>query len=48
MQMQELHPTQENLLKLLKENITDALTIRELQDELGLSSPSVVYHQLQQ
>ncbi len=48
MHMQELHPTQENLLKLLKENITDPLTIREFQDELGLSSPSVVYHHIQQ
>ena len=46
--MQELHPTQEKLLKLLKKNITDPLTIRELKDELALSSTSVVYHHIQQ
>lgn len=43
-----LHPTQERLLKLLKENLTDPLTVRELQTELGLSSPSVVQHHIQQ
>lgn len=46
--MKELHPTQEKLLKLLKQNIADPLTIRALQDELGISSPSVVFHHLQQ
>ncbi|MFA5113742.1 MAG: S24 family peptidase [Candidatus Margulisiibacteriota bacterium] len=46
--MKELHPTQEKLLKLLKQNIADPLTIRALQDELSISSPSVVYHHLQQ
>jgi repressor LexA len=46
--MKELHPTQVKLLKLLKQNIADPLTIRALQDELSISSPSVVYHHLQQ
>jgi repressor LexA len=46
--MKELHPTQEKLLKALKQNIADPLTIRELQVKLDISSPSVVYHHLQQ
>ena len=44
----QLHETQQKLLKLLKQNIDDPLTIRELQEELGLSSPSVVQHHIQQ
>ncbi|MCF7844778.1 MAG: winged helix-turn-helix transcriptional regulator [Kiritimatiellales bacterium] len=43
-----LHETQQRLLKILKQNIDDPLTIRELQEELGLSSPSVVQHHIQQ
>lgn len=46
--MNKLHPTQEKLLKLLKNNIEEPLTIRELQAELGVSSPSVIYHHVQQ
>jgi len=46
--MKKLHTTQNNLLQLLKQSITEPLTIRELQDELDLSSPSVVYHHIQQ
>jgi len=46
--MKKLHSTQEKLLKLLKRNITEPLTIRELQGELCLSSPSIVYHHIQQ
>ena len=46
--MKKLHPTQEKLLKLLKNNIEEPLTIRELQADLGVSSPSVVYHHIQQ
>lgn len=46
--MKKLHPTQEKLLELLKNNIVEPLTIRELQSELGISSPSVVYHHIQQ
>jgi repressor LexA len=43
-----LHPTQQKLLRLLSENITNPLTIRELQDELDLSTPSLVHHHIQQ
>ncbi len=46
--MKKLHPTQEKLLKLLKNNIEEPLTIRELQAEIGISSPSVVHHHIQQ
>lgn len=44
----KLHPTQQKLLHLLSENITSPLTIRELQDELNLSTPSLVHHHIQQ
>lgn len=46
--MKKLHPIQSQLLKLLKQNIEDPLTIRDLGDELNISSPSVVYHHVQQ
>lgn len=46
--MENLHPTQRKLLGLLEENIDDPLTIRELQDRLDLSSPSLVAHHIQQ
>lgn len=46
--MKQLHNTQQALLELLKTNITDPLTVRELQDILNISSPSVVYHHIQQ
>lgn len=44
----KLHPTQERLLNLLKESITDPMTIRELQEALHLSTPSLVHHHIQQ
>jgi len=44
----ELHSTQQKLLELLKNNITNPLTVRELQEELRISSPSVVHHHIQQ
>lgn len=44
----KLHPTQSKLLALLSENITNPLTIRELQEELNLSTPSLVHHHIQQ
>lgn len=44
----KLHPTQSKLLSLLADNITNPLTIRELQDELDLSTPSLVHHHIQQ
>ena len=46
--MKPLHKTQIEHLEILKKNIEDPLTIRELQDILGISSPSVVYHHIQQ
>jgi len=46
--MKKIHPTQKKLLSLLKKYIDDPLTIRGLQDELGLSSPSVVFHHIKQ
>jgi repressor LexA len=46
--MDDLHKNQLLLLKLLEQNINSPLTIRELQDALGVSSPSVVSHHIQQ
>lgn len=46
--MKKLNPIQEKLISILKKNLTDPLTIRELQRELGASSPSVVHHHIQQ
>lgn len=46
--MKKLHKTQEKLLGLLKKNIEDPLTVRELQEELGVSSTSVVAHHISQ
>ena len=44
--MQKIHQTQKKLLEILKANIDDPLTIRELQDRVGASSPSVVHHHI--
>ncbi|MBU0767372.1 LexA family transcriptional regulator [Patescibacteria group bacterium] len=44
----DLHSTQKRLLELLKNNIDDPLTIRELQDALNISSPSVIHHHIKQ
>lgn len=41
-----MHPSQEKLIQILIENIDDPLTIRELQDRINASSPSVVHHHL--
>ncbi len=46
--MDKLHPAQKQLLNLLKDNIEDPLTIREMQEDLGVSSPSLVYHHILQ
>jgi repressor LexA len=46
--MKPLHKTQKELLELLKKNIEDPLTVRELQNILRISSPSVVYYHIQQ
>lgn len=42
----KIHPSQEKLIQILKENIDDPLTIRQLQDFIDASSPSVVHHHL--
>jgi repressor LexA len=44
----KLHKMQEELLALLKRSQNNPLTIRELQDELELSSTSVVAHHIKQ
>lgn len=44
----KLHETQERLLQLLRENIDDPLTVRELQELLNVSSPSVIQHHIYQ
>jgi len=46
--MKKLHSTQIKLLELLKNNIDNPLTIRELGTELNEESPGVVYHHLVQ
>jgi repressor LexA len=46
--MLKLHPVQERLLFLLKANHESPLTVRELQEELQVSSPSVVQHHILQ
>lgn len=48
MRPRPLSPKQKNLLTLLKENATNPLTIREIQDEMGFSSTSIVAHHLGQ
>ncbi len=48
MKNKNLHPTQKKLLELLIKNIDEPLTIREMQDVLDISSPSVVAHHLGQ
>ncbi len=44
----ELHPTQKRLLSLLRETIDEPLSMRELQEELGLSAPNLVHHHVTQ
>lgn len=46
--MKILHPTQKRLIELLKSHIDDPLTIRDLQEELGVSSPSIIQHHIRQ
>jgi repressor LexA len=47
-QLQKLHPQQLVLLNLLRASLDNPLTIRELQQELGMSSTSVVQHHIEQ
>jgi len=46
--MNDLHKNQISLLRILEQNIETPLTIRDIQNDLGLSSPSVVAHHIQQ
>lgn len=46
--MRKLSPIQEKLLSLLKNNLDDPRTVRELQEELNISSPSLVQHHIVQ
>lgn len=46
--MKALHPTQAKLLEILKNNITDPLTMEELADRLNVGSKSVVFHHIKQ
>jgi repressor LexA len=46
--MVKLHPQQIALLELLRNSIDNPMSVREIQDELRMSSPSVVQHHIQQ
>lgn len=46
--MNDLHKNQILLLEILEQNIENPLTIRDIQNDLGFSSPSVVAHHIQQ
>lgn len=46
--MKKIHPVQQKLLQLLKQNQLNPLTVRELQEELNVSSTSVVFHHITQ
>lgn len=46
--MKAMHPTQAKLLEILKNNITDPLTMEELADRLNVGSKSVVFHHIKQ
>lgn len=48
MKTKKLHPTQKKLLDILIKNTDDPPTIREMQETLDISSPSVVAHHLEQ
>ena len=44
--LNNLHPAQKKLIDILKDNFAEPLTIRQLQEYLGVSSPSVVQHHI--
>jgi len=46
--MKKLHPAQQKILNLMKRQQEYPLSIRELQEELSISSPSVVHHHILQ
>lgn len=47
MNRQELHPKQKAILNLLKQN-SETLSLRDMADEVGLSSPNTVLHHIRQ
>jgi repressor LexA len=46
--VKKIHETQQKLLKLLKDNIDNPLTIRELGEQIGEESAGVVHHHIVQ
>jgi len=44
--LDDLHPVQKKILQILKDNFAEPITIRQLQEDLDLSSPSVVQHHI--
>ena len=48
MSRNDLHPVQQELLRQLRLHANEPLTVRELQEVVDASSPSVVVHHLQQ
>lgn len=46
--MKDLHPKQKAILKLLKQNHLNPLSMVELSEEVGIESPGVLYHHLRQ
>ena len=46
--MKKLHEKQSKLLKLLEKTIDNPLSLREIQEELDISAPSLVHHHIQQ
>lgn len=46
--MKQLHPKQKELLDILKNTISDPLTLEELAARLGVSSKSVAFHHVKQ
>ena len=46
--MKALHPKQIKLLEILKNNISDPLTMEELADRLDVCGKSVVFHHIKQ
>jgi repressor LexA len=46
--MPDLHPSQKKILDLLKSEKDEGLSIRNIQDRIGASSPSVVHHHILQ
>lgn len=46
--MKKLHPNQSKILQILKDNITNPLSILDLSAAAGIDSPGVLYHHLKQ